>query len=73
MKNLTETLNTSINEAREEVYSVAFTGFTDSEGLPIAVKVTIPKENAKDFEKYLQKEQDNTIYNADGLTNNFEL
>lgn len=62
-----------INEAREEVYSVAFSGFVDKEGSPLTVQVHVPKEYAKDFEKYLEKEVDNTIYNAEGRTNNWEL
>lgn len=73
MKNLIEHLNNYINEAREEIYSVAFIDFTDNEGLPVTVKIYVPKENTKDFEKYLEKELDNTVVHASGLTNNFEL
>jgi len=62
-----------INEAREEIYSVAFIGLDDKDGLPLTVQVHVPNEYAKDFEKYLKKEADNSIAHADGLTNNFEL
>ena len=73
MKNLTETLNASINEAKEEAYSVAFLGFVDRDGLPITTYVYVPKEYKKAFEKYLEDEADNTIYNAEGYTNDWVL
>lgn len=73
MKNLTETLNNSINEAREDIYSVAFSGFEDKEGMAIPVKVYVPHEYAKDFEKFLDKEGGNSVEHACGLTNDYEL
>ena len=73
MKNLTETLNTSINEAREEAYTVAFTGFVDKEDLPISTTVYVPREYAKKFQEYLEKEKDNSVYRAEGYTNDWEL
>lgn len=73
MKNLTESLEQSINESREEVYSVDFLGFEDKEGIPITVHVHVPKEYAKDFQKYLEKEKDSIIYRAEGYTNDWDL
>lgn len=73
MKNLSDFIKENLNEAREEIYSVAFIGLDDKEGLPLTVQVHVPREYSKAFEKYLEKEADNTIYNADGLTNEFEL
>ncbi len=69
MKNLTEMLN----EAREEIYSVAFVDYKDKHDLPITVKISVPKEYSREFEEYLTKEKDNTIYNANGYTNDFEI
>ncbi len=73
MKSLSDFIKENLNEAREEIYSVAFIGLDDKEGLPLTVQVHVPREYSKAFEKYLEKEADNTIYNADGLTNDFEL
>lgn len=70
MKSLQESI---VNEAREEVYSVAFSGFKDKEDLPITVTVSVPHEFAKDFEKYLDKEGGNSVYQASGVTNDYEI
>lgn len=74
MQGLCEKLNDSlINEAREEAYTVAFTGFVDKDGLPISTTIYVPKEHRKAFEKYLSNEKDNTIYQAEGYTNDWSL
>lgn len=73
MKNLTDFIKENLNEAREEIYNVAFIGLDDKEGLPLTVQVHVPREYSKAFEKYLEKEADNSIAHADGLTNDFEL
>lgn len=57
----------SLNEAREEVYSVQFIGFDET------VKISVPKEYSKDFEKFLTKEIDNIFAHASGYTNDFEV
>jgi hypothetical protein len=62
-----------INEAKEEAYAVAFTNFVDKEGLPITTYIYVPREYAKDFQKYLEKEKDNTVAHAEGYTNDWEL
>ena len=68
---LSESLN--VNEAKKEAYTVAFTDFVDEDGVPITTTIYVPKEYKTEFEKYLQNEVDNTIYNAEGYTNNWEL
>ena len=74
MQGLCEKLNESVlTEAREEAYSVAFNGFVDKEGLPITTVIYVPKEYRKAFEKYLADEKDNTVYHAEGYTNDWEL
>lgn len=74
---LTERLNEShselVSEAREEIYSVELLGCSDRDGLPITVKVYVPKEHAKTFEKYLDSEGGNTVSHASGVTNDYEL
>ena len=73
MKGLAEFIKENLNEAREEIYDVAFIGLDDKEGLPLTVQVHVPREYSKAFEKYLEKEADNSIAHAGGLTNDFEL
>lgn len=73
MKNLADFIKENLNESREEIYSVAFIGLDDKEGLPLTVQIHVPREYSKAFEKYLEKEADNSIAHADGLTNEFEL
>lgn len=62
-----------INESREEIYSVAFSGVNDKDGLPATVKVHVPREYAKAFENFLDRESGNTVVHACGNTNNYEL
>ena len=65
MKTLKETIN--INEAREIEYRVSFLGFNeDPDGLPTTVKILVPKEHARAFDNFLEKEQDNIFGHAEG-------
>ena len=64
MKTLQESIN--INEAREVEYRVAFIGFEDEEGLPPTVKILVPREHARAFDDFLEKEQDNIFSHAEG-------
>ena len=74
MQGLCEKLNDSlVNEAREEIYSVELLGCLDHDGLPVTVKVYVPKEHTKAFEKYLDSEGGNTVTHASGVTNDYEL
>ena len=64
-----------INEGYNSVFSygVAFSDFCDEEGLPITIKCEIPGEYRREFEIFLQENQDNFVYKACGYNNNFEL
>lgn len=74
MKNIVESIGTTrIDESSEWHYRVAFTDFTDRDGLPITVTIAIPKEYRKDFQQYLQKEKDNTVYAAEDTSGYWEL
>lgn len=73
MNYLNESLGKPVNEAKEEAYSVAFNDFKDKEGIPITTVVYVPREYAKDFQKYLEKEAGNSVYRAQGYTNDWEL
>ena len=63
MKTLQESM---INEAREIEYRVTFLGFEDEDGLPTTVKILVPREHARSFDDFLEKEQDNIFGHAEG-------
>ena len=63
MKSLQESI---INEARGAEYTVAFSGFNDEDGLPISVSIMIPREYAKEFDKFLNKMEGDIFAHADG-------
>ena len=64
MKTLQESIN--INEAREIEYRVTFIGFEDEDGLPQTVTILVPREYARAFDNFLEKEQDNIFRHVDG-------
>lgn len=64
--NLKESLQNRINEARQVRYDVSFIDAVDEDGLPFTVTVMVDKEYQKEFEKFLEKEQDNIFYHAGG-------
>jgi hypothetical protein len=66
MNYLSESLGKSINEARQIDYSVAFIGTQDAEGIPYTVRILVDKEYQRDFEKFLEDEQDNIFIHAEG-------
>lgn len=55
-----------LNESKEITYRVCLIGVIDKEDLPINVSITIDSENQKEFEEYLEKEQDNLFIHAEG-------
>ena len=57
MKTLLEKI---VNEAREVEYRVQFLGMLDS------VKIVVPKELSREFENFLDNEQDNIFAHATG-------
>ena len=61
MKNLIDIL-----ESKQIQYHVALNEVEDSEGLPITVTILVDKENSANFEKWLEKEQDNLFMHAEG-------
>ena len=63
MKPITERF---VNESREIEYRVAFFDTTDSEGIPYTVRIFVNSKNQRDFENWLEKEQDNLIAHAEG-------
>lgn len=66
---LTESLGQSnVNEARQIEYRVAFIGTRDEDGLPYSVSILVDKEYQRDFENFLDNEQDNIFAHAEGGT-----
>jgi hypothetical protein len=56
----------NVNEARQIDYRVALMDVQDEEGLPISVDILVDKEYQKQFEKWLEDEQDNIFSHAEG-------
>ena len=63
----------SLNEARQESYQVQFIGPVDIDNMPFSVTVTVDRENARAFQKWMEDEQYNIVAHASGNTNNWEL
>lgn len=67
MKPIKEAIeNAIVNEASQVPFRVAFNEFKDQEGLPIGVTIMVDRENAEDFKKFLEKEEDGIFAHADG-------
>jgi hypothetical protein len=60
MENLKDMLRSNINEAREIEYRVQFMGFQET------VSILIPREFAREFDNFLDNEQDNIFAHAEG-------
>ncbi len=56
----------SINEGVDKEYTVCFLGFTDRDGLPVRCTVYVPISMSRQFENFLEKEQDNIFAHAFG-------
>lgn len=61
MKSIVETINENIlNEAREVEYRVQFVGMMDT------VKIIVPNVLSREFENFLDNEQDNVFVHVSG-------
>lgn len=61
MRSIVETINENIlNEAREVEYRVQFVGMMDT------VKIVVPNVLSREFENFLDNEQDNVFVHATG-------
>lgn len=61
MKSIVETINANIlNEAREVEYRVQFVGMMDT------VKIIVPNVLSREFENFLDNEQDNIFVHVSG-------
>ena len=65
-------INDTINEAREIKYSVSFI-LPDAGADTPSFTVMVPAKYARAFEKFLENEQDNTIFHASDADGDFEI
>lgn len=65
MKDLNQYIQ-NINEAREAEYTVCFVDGPKDDGLPISVKILVPRSYVRAFENFLDNEQDNIFIHAEG-------
>lgn len=61
-----KSLSNFLTEARQIEYRVALSDVRDSEDLPITISILIDKEDQKNFEKWLEDQQDNLFPHAEG-------
>lgn len=61
-----KTLKNFINESREIQYRVQLIDAVDEDGIGINCTISIDAKDQKEFEKYLNDEQDNMFVHAEG-------
>ena len=62
MKNL----NNYFTEGRDSEYRVSLIDVLDEDGLPLTVTILVNKYNRKEFENWLEEQQDNIFAHAEG-------
>jgi hypothetical protein len=69
MKNLKDSIQENIvNEAQQIEYQVSFLTTKDEDGIPYTVRIFVDKKYQRNFENFLDNEQDNIFYHAEGGT-----
>lgn len=69
MENLKDRIQESIvSEAQQVEYHVSFLTTKDEDGIPYTVKILVDKKYQRNFENFLDNEQDNIFYHAEGGT-----
>ena len=67
MKNLKDSIQECIvNEAQQVEYHVSFLTTKDEERIPYTVKILVDKKYQRNFENFLDNEQDNIFYHVEG-------
>ena len=61
-----KSLSKYLTEARQIEYQVALNEVHDSEDLPITMSILVEKDDQKNFEKWLEDQQDNLFSHAEG-------
>lgn len=69
MENLKDRIQESIvNEAQQIEYHVSFLTTKDEDRIPYTVRILVDKKYQRNFENFLDNEQDNIFYHAEGGT-----
>lgn len=69
MENLKDIIQESIvSEAQQIEYQVSFLTTKDEDGIPYTVRILVDKKYQRNFENFLDNEQDNIFYHAEGGT-----
>lgn len=61
-----KSLSKYLTEARQIEYQAALNEVHDSEDLPITISILVDKDDQKNFEKWLEDQQDNLFSHAAG-------
>jgi hypothetical protein len=61
-----KSLSKYLTEARQIEYQAALNDVRDSEDLPITISILVDKDDQKNFEKWLEDQQDNLFSHAAG-------
>ena len=61
-----KSLSKYLTEARQIEYQAALNEVRDSEDLPITISILVDKDDQKNFEKWLEDQQDNLFSHAAG-------
>ena len=59
-----KSLSKYLTEARQIEYQAALNEVRDSEDLPITISILVDKDDQKNFEKWLEDQQDNLFSHA---------
>jgi hypothetical protein len=69
MENLKDRIQESIvNEAQQVEYHVSFLTTKDEEGIPYTVRILVDKKYQRNFENFLDNNEDEIFYHAVGGT-----
>lgn len=66
MKNITESINNSINDSVNEAREISYRVHLLKGPLGVNINMTVQRADQKDFEDWLEEEQDNSFDHATG-------
>lgn len=66
MKNITESLKSAVNEARQIEYRVSLAGVQGADGMPVSVSILVNKVDQRSIEDWLESQQDELFAHANG-------
>lgn len=66
MKNITESLKSAVNEARQIEYRVSLIDVQGADGTPTSVSILVNKADQRSVEDWLESQQDELFAHANG-------